>query len=430
MPAAAPLVAVGEVSTGATVAALADRVRAPVDSVLIYRLGAMRTADIDALEQVGVRLAIPVQRGRSFNIGMTSVRRGGAYVQLASGTSGLWQFPMAVTALPVEAVGRVMSYRVAGVVASGGVVLGSTSAGLRGAQAGDVLDLVTSGGATAAVRVGLVAPDDEIGGAELVMSTDLAQALGQTTVTRVLFFGQFDRDRLIAELAAAGYVDGTAVRITRSWGPRNPDDLLSSSQLKALLGEFDYRINTDDSLSVDPDWRAANVPPSRTLYRSIAVLAACHRRIEADLQAALDEVAARGLAAAIELASTNSLGGCFSPRYARLSSSSGSVSRHTWAMAIDMNVLTNGQGSVPRMNCDVVRIFRSHGFAWGGNFLVPDGMHFEWVGEPRHLLPYPSKYCPNDVVSAQSAVITSMAETAAATMFAADGLPIGTPSDR
>ena len=47
------------------------------------------------------------------------------------------------------------------------------------------------------------------------------------------------------------------------------------------------------------------------------------------------------------------------------------------------------------MDCRVVRIFRKHNFAWGGNFLVPDGMHFEWVGEPRHTINYPSRFCPN-----------------------------------
>ena len=26
---------------------------------------------------------------------------------------------------------------------------------------------------------------------------------------------------------------------------------------------------------------------------------------------------------------------------------------------------------------------------------IPDGMHFEWVGEPRNTIQYPSKYCPN-----------------------------------
>jgi hypothetical protein len=64
-------------------------------------------------------------------------------------------------------------------------------------------------------------------------------------------------------------------------------------------------------------------------------------------------------------------------------------------MALDTNTVSNCQGCVPQMNCDVVRIFRRHNFAWGGNFLVSDGMHFEWVGERRDELSYPSTYCPN-----------------------------------
>ena len=48
------------------------------------------------------------------------------------------------------------------------------------------------------------------------------------------------------------------------------------------------------------------------------------------------------------------------------------------------------------MNCDVVRIFRKHGFAWGGNWRTPDGMHFEWVGERRDQIAYPSRFCPNN----------------------------------
>jgi hypothetical protein len=47
------------------------------------------------------------------------------------------------------------------------------------------------------------------------------------------------------------------------------------------------------------------------------------------------------------------------------------------------------------MDCRVVQIFRKHNFAWGGNFLRPDGMHFEWVGERRDLITTPDRYCSN-----------------------------------
>lgn len=408
---------------GAVATVGATRVPSSGDVVSINRLGPMLAADVAAIESMAVSLGVPSRRGRSFNIGMTSVRRGGSFVQRASGPSGLWQFPMAVTALPVEVIGSAMSHRVAAVAAAGDVVLGATSAALRGATPGDMLDLVGESGALVPLRLGAVVPDAEIGGAELVMSTETADRLGVTTVNRVLLFGQFDRDRVMEELARRGFVDGVGVRITRSWGPPNPDGLLSSSQVKSLLGEFDYRVNSDDSLSVDADWMAASLPDSRLLFNSIAVRARCHRRIQADLQAAFDEVAASGLAWAIDLVSTNTYGGCFNPRYARLSQSTGSISRHAWGMAIDVNVSTNGQGSVPRLDCRVVRIFRKHGFAWGGNFLVPDGMHFEWVGEPRHTWPYPSGYCRNEPLLQSAGIDTSeQSGTGRHSMFADSGL--------
>jgi hypothetical protein len=412
------------IDDGAGVTARASRLATAADVVSINRLGPMLAADIVRLELLAVRLGVPSSLGRSFNIGMTTLRRGGSAIQTASGPGGRWQFPMAVTALPVEAVGVVMSHRVAAALAAGRVVLGRTSADLRGAAVGDVLDLVGRTGSLVPFELGAIVPDDEIGGAELVMSTVAADRLGVSTVNRVVLFGQFDREGLIGALGSNGFVDGAGVRITRSWGPPNPDALLGSSRLKVLLGEFDYRVNSDDSLSIDAAWVAASLPAERLLFDSIAVRARCHHRIRADLQAAFDEVVAQGLASAIDLVSTNTYGGCYNPRYARLSQSVGSISRHAWVMAIDMNTTTNGQGSVPRMDCRVVRIFREHGFAWGGNFLVPDGMHFEWVGEPRHALAYPSAYCPNEPgVGAADARVPRPAPDARRSMFADADLP-------
>lgn len=405
------------VDAPATPVSPAGRIPHTSDSVSIGQSGPMTAALMSAAEEVALSLGIPSVRGRAFNVGLHAVRRGAATVQQASGTSGLWQYPMSATVLPVDAIGRVMSLTVSSVVAQGTIVMSATSAALRGALAGDVVELVAADGGIRTFVIGYVAPDAEIGGAELVMSPEQADLLGATIVTRVLIFGQFDRAQLDAALDARGLYDGFGVRISRSWNPPNPDSLLGSARMKTLLGEFDYRVNGDGSLTLDPDWVGANIV--RINYQSIAVRASCHRTVATDLQAALTEVAAAGLAWAIDLANTNTYGGCWNPRYSRVSGSIGSVSRHAWGMAFDTNTVANAQGRTPQMDCRVVRIFRKHNFAWGGNFLVPDGMHFEWVGEPRHTLQYPSKYCPNLPGGATESTGAPVA-TQADTMFADD----------
>jgi hypothetical protein len=63
-----------------------------------------------------------------------------------------------------------------------------------------------------------------------------------------------------------------------------------------------------------------------------------------------------------------------------------SLSTHSWGAAIDLNVRWNGYGQVPAalgsMGSlrELVPIFESEGFAWGGYFRprsITDGMHFE-----------------------------------------------------
>ena len=414
---------VGTIVDGAAPTRAATRVAMPADAVSVSRSGPMTATQIDALELIGTRLAVPTARGRSFNIGLAAVRRGDQYVQLAAGPGGgQWQFPMSATALPVEAIGGAMSHAVSAAIAQGMVVLSATDAGLRGAQAGDLLDFVAGNGSIATFVLGYVAADAEVGGAELVMSDAQADLLGAGVVTRVLFYGQFSRDALDGALDAAGFVDGTDVRVGRSWWPRNPDAVIGYARTKQLLGEFDYRVNRDDSLSLDPDWVATNIV--RRNFTTIGIRASCHQRIVDDIQAALDEVAAAGLGWAIDLGNTNTYGGCYNPRYSRVSGTIGAVSRHAWGMALDMNTLANAQGHTPRMDCRVVRIFRTHNFAWGGNFLVPDGMHFEWVGEPRNTYQYPSEYCPNvpdgGIESAGRGRPAGTTPTQAAVLFADD----------
>ena len=348
-------------------------------------------------------------------------------MQQAGGPSGFWQYPMSVTALPIDAVGRVMGLTASSLMAQGFVIMSATSAGVHGVITGDSLDLVAADGGVQTFVVGAVLADTEVGGAEVVMTPEHADALGATVVTRVLLYGQFSRDRLEAELVVRGLVDGYGVRISRSWAPANPDSTLGLGSTKARLGAFDYRIDSDGSLSLDADWVGANIV--RVNYQNIGVRASCHRLIIDDLQAALTEVYLAGLSFAIDLSNTNTYGGCWNPRYSRVSGTIGSVSRHAWGQPIDMNTVSNAQGNTPRMDCRVVRIFRKHNFAWGGNFLTPDGMHFEWVGERRDTLAYPSKYCPNLPGGAIESV-SQPGPVQGETMFAADAWsPVVEPHD-
>ncbi|MGE0138242.1 MAG: M15 family metallopeptidase [Ilumatobacteraceae bacterium] len=417
VPRAAGADPAGDVSDAASVTERTSRTPIAGEVVSINQFGELSDGLRDKAQAVARAVNAPSVLGRGFTIGLHAVHRGSATVQEAVGPGGLWQYPLNVTALPVDAIGRIFGFQVSSLVAQGLVVMGRTSADLRGAQAGDTVDLVAADGGIRTFTIGAVVDDDEVGGTEIVMSLEQADVIGATIVTRVVIFGSFERGALDEALAAQGLVDGYGVRISKSWNPANPDGLLGLARTKAALGEFSFRVNSFNSMTMDQAWVDANIV--RRNFQFIGVRAYCHRLIADDLQAALREVYEAGLSWAIDLANTNTYGGCWNPRYARASANIGSVSRHAWGMAFDTNTTQNAQGSTPRMDCRVVRIFRKHNFAWGGNFLLPDGMHFEWVGEPRNTWAYPSKYCPN-LSDGRIESAFRVTPTESATMFASD----------
>jgi hypothetical protein len=53
------------------------------------------------------------------------------------------------------------------------------------------------------------------------------------------------------------------------------------------------------------------------------------------------------------------------------------LNSHAYGIAIDLNVLTNPFGTKGQMNAEIVAIFKENGFAWGGDWTIPDPMHFE-----------------------------------------------------
>ena len=58
------------------------------------------------------------------------------------------------------------------------------------------------------------------------------------------------------------------------------------------------------------------------------------------------------------------------------------LSRHAWGVAVDLNADDNPHGARSRQDRRLVETFADHGFTYGGFWLVPDAMHFEYVGNP------------------------------------------------
>ena len=413
--AAGPAAVIAEPATGG---APARNLTVPGDLVSIYNFGPLQPGIVDAAISSAVDAGGWAVVGRGFGIGLVQVTRGGVAVHQAPGPLGSWYFPTSVTALPLDSIGASLGREVSKFISAGTVVMGATSASLSGAQAGDVLDLASADGSIVQFIVGRVAPDAEVGGTEIVMSTAQADLLGSTIPTSVLIYGQFDRTALDAALAARGLSTDPKIRVRRSWDPVDPDGTIGLAKTKKLLGELAYSLTPSGAMLVDSAWQAAYIP-GREPYPT-GIRAACNNSIKADLAAALQAVVDAGLAGSIDVNNANTFGGCFGPRFTRIVGTQlGTLSRHTWGQALDFNTVSNCQGCVPQMDCRVVRIFRAHNFAWGGNFINPDGMHFEWVGEPRNTYQYPSRYCPN--VSGGGIQSFALTRDSRGVMFADDG---------
>ncbi len=400
LTAAGVAVAIERVDAPADVAQPAARVvAAPGDVVAIFDVQEVDREVVDATFRIAARAGGAAATARTGSMGMVRLARNGATVRAAPDG---YLIPMVFLALPAAGVAGVVGTDVSSLMDADTVVMNELTATQTGAQVGDVVELRAVDGSVQPFRIAGIRPYEQVGGSELIMRTDGANRLGAVEDTQTVIWSIDSRAALDQAVAEERLETRADTRVSRSWSPPNPDDTLSTARTKQALGEPWYRPIDDTSIAMHPTWIANNLTAGRVLLNgAIPVRAQCHVRIVVDLQAAFAEVAAAGLGAAIDVGNTNTFGGCYNPRYSRLS---GFLSRHAYGQAIDMNTLTNCQGCVPRMDCRVVQIFRRHGFAWGGNFRRPDGMHFEWVGQRRDTISYPSNYCPNAVsASAQSA---------------------------
>jgi hypothetical protein len=326
-------------------------------------------------------------------VGLTAHSRNGQYV---TRLGNRWRLPMATMVAPADYLRAVGGDDMVAAAGPGQVLMGETSAELRGAQVGDSIVLRDLRFRMHTFTIGAIVPNVFVDWGDLFITTESAQVLGAMSINRVTATNIVSYSRIISQLKSRGIVIGNTYRLRTSWDRENPDGTLGTSTLKKKLGEFAFRPAGGSAIQIEDKWKLNNIL-WRHSFADIRLRNNCHKVVAAAIQGALSEIKSRGLQRHVDVANANRYGGCYVGRYNRMAGTFGAPSRHAYGAALDINTTQNYQWAVPKMNCDVVRIFRKWGFAWGGNFWPSDGMHFEYVGERRDNIGYPSQYCPNSV---------------------------------
>jgi hypothetical protein len=259
-------------------------------------------------------------------------------------------------------------------LARGEGILGASSARLRGLGPGAVLVF-----GNVRIRIAAVLPDELVGAQELFVSRATGRTIGVTHDRYALLQpdGQPTDGRLERELRRIVPAD-IPMRV-RAPGEtpyfRQGDAVLPPVIIKQLFGEFAARPypGRPGYLQIDPAWVRTHIATERV---PILGRATCNVALFPQLRGAMRTLVARGLADTIQ-----SFSGCYAARYTNRDPTS-SISHHAWGIAFDVNVPQNPFGATPHQDPRLVRVMERWGFIWGGTFIRPDGMHFEYHRPP------------------------------------------------
>lgn len=336
-----------------------------------------------------------ISRLRSDTLGLTeAVAADGTVVTRHTGG---WRIPVTVTALDPPHHARVIAADDAGTAAlaalvPGTVLLSTSGAELRGVGVGGTLTVAGRLDLSSALTLTVagIVPDALVNGTELAVHLDDADALGLDTRETLLVRHRDDGPRpdgttaggrLAADLEALWAAtdrtdderDAAELRVRALGDDAGPRLVLGATEVKRRFGEFAYRPTPDiREVAVDPAWLDANL---RTVRLPVIGAVNCHRLILDDLAAAVDELIAAGYE---EWLSPRRFAGCWYPR--RIMTGRAALSRHTWGIAIDLNVDMDAPGLGAEPPDELIAIMGRHGFRWGGDFTTPDNHHWEWLG--------------------------------------------------
>lgn len=245
------------------------------------------------------------------------------------------------------------------------IIVSELTASLYAIEIGDVIHLVGINGDPIEIVVGDIVPDSELGWFEAVVNKEIGFKLGiYRNIQAIIWDNKITENHLIEIYRNIKY---KKIKVSDKSSKPNKNWILPNALVKEMFGDFQLKEKDGTWIITEPTWREENI---QTIKMPIIGRTTCHRLMWEPLRGALNQIDEEGLADTLFTEEFRTSGGCYAPRRISRFDAGGSISRHAWGIAIDINTKS---GYVPR----VVEIFNSWGFAWGGTWTSPDEMHFE-----------------------------------------------------
>lgn len=269
-------------------------------------------------------------------------------------------------------VPREVRTRVTEALGAGEAVLSATGARLRRLGSGGVLTF-----GALEIPVGAIVPDRAIGWSEVLVSRVVGRRLGIEHERYLLAVPRGRPSESVFEARLRpGLPDDALLRVALPGSEtfhRVASGVNPPVVMKSLFGEFSAHPEPGDEafLVIDPTWEREHLAT-----REVPILGTvtCNVALFDPLVGALEELDRRGLDRLV-----HSYAGCYAARtIARTPTAP--PSQHAYGAAIDINAEENPFGAEPTLDRRVVAVFERWGFVWGGEFLIPDGQHFEFLG--------------------------------------------------
>ena len=245
------------------------------------------------------------------------------------------------------------------------IVISELTANRYELNVGDYVNLVGLNSEIIPIEVGKVIKDSKIGWFEGVVNKELGFKLGIYRNIQAIIWDSHINENFLIELHKN--INYRKVKLTFRENRINKNWVLPTALVKEMFGDFQIKERDGVWITTEPEWREENIQNKRM---PILGITRCHRLMWEPLEGALNQILEEGLEKYLSIEEWKSSGGCYAPRRINRFEAGGSISRHAWGIAIDINTKS---GYPPR----VVEIFNDWGFAWGGTWTSPDEMHFE-----------------------------------------------------